>query len=74
MAKVAVKGKRSRVVLTLAAKAKILQDLDRGVPVIEIRRKYNIAESTAYDLKKNKVKIIEQIAQRQLRMGELFEI
>ncbi|XP_062541874.1 jerky protein homolog-like [Armigeres subalbatus] len=70
MAKVAVKGKRSRVVLTLAAKAKILQDLDRGVPVIEIRRKYNIAESTAYDLKKNKVKIIEQIAQRQLRMDK----
>lgn len=74
MAKVSVKGKRKRVVLTFATKANILQDFDRGLPMSDIKRKYNIAESTAYDLKKNKAKIVEKIAQRQLRMGKFLDI
>lgn len=62
--------KRRRVVLSIKEKAKIIEDFEKGLSTTEIKIKYKIPDSTAYDLKKNQHNLKEEIARYQIPYGE----
>ena len=70
----ALKNRRCRVVLTIAEKVKIAEDLDKGLSVSDVTRKYGIPNSTAFDLKSRKDKLKEEIGQRQIPLGKLLAV
>lgn len=64
------KMKRRRVVLTIQEKARIIEDFEKGLSTSDIKRKYNLPDSTAYDLKRKRFKLKEEIANHHLPFGK----
>lgn len=50
-------NKRQHKTLTLKEKCKVLNCLDQGFSIRNVADKFNIARSTVYDIKNNKLKI-----------------
>jgi transposase-like protein len=62
-------GKRRRHVLTIQRKVEVLRKIDRGVSVSRLRREYGVGQSTIYDIKAQKNKILQFVAESDSVVG-----
>jgi hypothetical protein len=62
-------GKRRRHVLTIQQKVEVLRKIDHGISVSRIHREYGVGQSTIYDIKVQKNKILQFVGESDLMAG-----
>jgi hypothetical protein len=69
-------GTRRRHGLTIQQKVEVLRKIDRGISVYRLRWEYGVGQSTIYDIKAQKNKILQFVAESDsmavIRKGKLY--
>ncbi|XP_046386326.1 jerky protein homolog-like [Ischnura elegans] len=59
----AIGSKRKRKTLSLQQKVELLKKLDRGVSVLKLREEYGVGQSTIYDIKGQREKLLQFVSE-----------